>query len=107
MHTAHSRSWLLGGVSASVHAGIHPQALGLDIPSGVGLETPPARSLNFPLGCWPEDPPPGQTPQPPPTLGVSLETPPPVDRFLDIRFSKYYLAQTSLRVVINTRLTQW
>ena len=48
-----------GGVSASVHAGIHthtPLGVGLETPHGVGLETPPARPLNFPPGCGPGDP---------------------------------------------------
>ena len=79
-----------GGVSASVHAGIHPLARPPNLPLGVGLQTPPpprpdpstsslgvgletmARLLNFPPGCGPGDPP-TQTPQPAP-LGVGLET---------------------------------
>ena len=53
----------------------------------------------YPPGCGPGDPSaPGQTPQPTP-LDVSLETPPPVNRILDTRFWKYYLAPTSLRAV--------
>ena len=60
MRTARSSSRLLGREgwwSASVHAGIHPPGLDLD-PLGVGLETPPARPLNLPSGCWPGDTPP-------------------------------------------------
>ena len=63
MHTACSSSCLLG-VSASVHAGIHPLGLGLDPPGldldtpatshnltlGLGLDSPSARPLTFPLG---------------------------------------------------------
>ena len=79
MHTGHSSSQ-----GASVHAGIHPPRCGpgdpprcgpgdpprpvnSTSPLGVGLETPPARPLNFPLGvgletckaCWDTTYPPG------------------------------------------------
>ena len=50
MRTARSNSRLVGGGSASVHAGIHPPVLGLD-PSGQTPNLPPP-------GCGPEDPPP-------------------------------------------------
>ena len=62
------------GVSASVHAGIHPPGTGpgdpLGVgpvtPPGVGLETsPPARSPNLPLGVGLETPP-GCGPRHPP-----------------------------------------
>ena len=65
----------VGGRSASVHAGIHPPGCGPGDslpwvwvwrpPPSVGLETPHARPLNFPLWCGPGDHP-GQTPQLPP-----------------------------------------
>ena len=59
MRTARGSSCQLGGVgSVSVHAGIHPPGCGPGDPPVlawnppppvVGLETPPARPLNFPL----------------------------------------------------------
>ena len=51
-----AHSW---GVSASVHAGIHPPGVGLDTPTFL------ARLPNLPLGLG-LDTPPGQTSQPPP-----------------------------------------
>ena len=70
-------SW---GVSASVHAGIHPPGVGLETPLGVGLENPPGLGLENPPRCGPGDPtrcgpgdPPGCGPGDPP--GVGLETP--------------------------------
>ena len=83
MHTARSSSHLLGGVSASVHAGIHPQVwawtppwpdpnlppgLGLDTPPPVWAWTPPSQTPNLPLGLG-LDPPTS-------TLGLGLDTPP-------------------------------
>ena len=99
------------GVSASVHAGIHPLGLGTprpghpprygsrDLPTGCGPGDAPARPVNLPLGVgleippWPDpstppplgvglETPPGQTPQPTP-LGVGLETPLPLARPLN------------------------
>ena len=79
IHTTRSSSCQLGGVSASVHAGIPPQVwawtppwCGPGDPPGVNLETPSgqtpqlspwvwtwkppqARLLNFPAGCGPGD----------------------------------------------------
>ena len=119
MHTACSSNCLLGGgggVSASVHSGIHTPhpGLGLDTTHQCGpggsstLTSPPPWTL---VWAWR---PPGQTPQPLPQcgpgdshpqpdpstspLGVGLETP-PVNRIIDTRFWKYYLAPTSLRAV--------
>ena len=64
MRTARTSSHR-GRGSASVHAGIHPQGVGLEIPQGVGLEIPQARLLNFPPPKYrPEDPQPD--PQAPP-----------------------------------------
>ena len=69
MRTAHSSSRPLGGVSASVHAGINPPGPEPGDPPGVGLETP-----------WPD-------PQPTPWPGPGPRHPPtPVDRILDTRF---------------------
>ena len=82
---------MLGGVCLSACWDTPPLGCGLGDPPGVGLETPwvwpwrppwvwawrtpghgpadpPARPLNFPLGCGPGDPP-GQTPQLPPGCG--------------------------------------
>ena len=80
MRTVRSSSRLLGGGSASVHAGIHPThptGLAWTPPPGLGLDTlPPARPLNLPLGLgletpltpWPDPPPPpGPGPRHPPT----------------------------------------
>ena len=61
MRTARSSSRLLGGVCLSA-------CWDTPSPLGVGLETPPTRSLNLPLGCGPGALP-GQTPQPPPGCG--------------------------------------
>ena len=61
MRTARSSSRLRGGgMSASVHAGIHPhpQVWAWRTPLGVGLETSPGVDL--------ENPPPSQTSQPSP-----------------------------------------
>ena len=55
------------GVSASVHAGIHPPGLGLDTPPGVGLDSPPGVGLDTP---WPDPP------TSPLGLGLGLDTPP-------------------------------
>ena len=54
MRTVRSSTRLLGGGSASVHAGIHPMGLGLDTPLGLGLDTP--------LGRHPIRPGPGNPP---------------------------------------------
>ena len=98
-------------------------------PLGVGLETPLARPPNLlsapgdplarppnlpsapghPLGQTPQPPPwvwawrpPQPDPQPPPWVWAWRPPgqTPPVNRILDRRFWKYYLAPTSLRVVI-------
>ena len=89
MRTARSSSRLWGGVSASVHAGIHtpPPGLGLDTPLGLGLgppTTPSAQAPNHTPGYGPAHPP----ARPPPTspLGLGLGIPPtPVDRMTDTR----------------------
>ena len=118
-----------GGVSASAHAGIPPgpgdppRCVPGDPPgqtpqpppwvwawrppwpdpptSPLCLETPLARPLNLPPGCGPGDPP-ARHPNLP--SGCAPGDPrarhPPVNRILDRRFWKYYLAPTSLRVVI-------
>ena len=90
MGTTRSSSRLPGGGSASVHAGIPPL--------GVGLETTP--------GCWPGGPPgcgpgdlQGMLGDPPGDLQGMLGYHPPVNRILDTRFWKNYLAPTSLRAV--------
>ena len=93
MRAVRSSSRLLGGgVSASVHAGIHtpsrpgpgpspPPGLGLETPHllpGYGPGDPPLPPcLCLPVYAW--RPPPRQTP---PNLppGMGLETPAPVDR---------------------------
>ena len=90
MHTACSRSRLLGGVCLSACWDIHTPLVWVWRPPslGVGLETPlarplnfppwvwawrpPCRPLNFPPGCGPGDPPPDPSTSP---LGVDLETP--------------------------------
>ena len=84
MRTARSSSRMLGrGGSASVHAGILPPGVGLDIlqarpppnlSPGCGSR-PPGQTPQLPPGCGPRHSP-RQTPQLPP-LGVGLETPPP------------------------------
>ena len=57
MCTVHSSSCLLGGVSASLHAGIHPPP-----PPGFGPGDTPGQTLNLPSpGCGPGDPPPPWT----------------------------------------------
>ena len=80
------------GVSASVHAGIHPQAWAWTPPLGLGLDnprvwawTPPSQTPNLPPGSGPRHPS-WPDPQPPPPPGLGLDTPPPVDRILDTRF---------------------
>ena len=86
MRTARSSSRLLGrGWSGSVHAGIHPW--------GVGIET----HHHPQVWTWR---PPQLDPSTPPGCG-SGDLPPPVNRILDTRFWKYYLAPTSLRAVIK------
>ena len=79
MSTIYSSSCLVGGESASVHAGIHthtPPGLGLDPPGlGLGLDTPLGRP-----------PVPGHGPRHPQAdplpLGIGLDTP-PVNRMID------------------------
>ena len=113
MRTASSSSRLLGkgGVSLSACWDTHhpwgepgdPPRCGPGDPSGqtpqphplgVGLETPPARPLNFPPSVGQETLP-GHTPQPPSWVwawrparhaGIPPPAPPPVDRILDTRF---------------------
>ena len=127
IRTARSSSRLLGrGVSASVHAGIHPLGLGLDTPLVLGLKPPPGVGLDMHLGVGLD--PPSQTPQTSPwlwaltppsqipnlPLALGLATPnhphsPSVNRILDTRFWKYYLTPTSLRAVTiyNRSSLQW
>ena len=65
----------------------NPPGMGMETPlSGVGLETPLARPLNFPLGCGP-----GNLQGIPPSPQRSarhagIPPPPHVDRILDTRF---------------------
>ena len=76
MRTARSSGRLLGGGSASVHAGIPPSGCGPgDTPPSVGLETPLGQTPQLPpwVWAWRHPPPsvgletpPGQTPQLPP-----------------------------------------
>ena len=70
MRTARSSSCLLGGVSASVHAGIHPQAL---------VWTPPGPGPGHTPWVWAWRPP-SQTPEPPTQVWAWTPTPPPMDR---------------------------
>ena len=86
MHTAHSSSRLLGG-SASLHAGLH-------------TFSPPLPGPGDPPQVWAWRPP-SQTPQLPPWVWA-WRPPPPVDRILDTRFWKYYLAPTSFWAVMRT-----
>ena len=65
-------------------------------PLGCGPGDPPGQTHQPPPGCGPGDPP-SQTPQPLPW--VWAWRPSPVDRILDTRFWKYYLAPTSLLAV--------
>ena len=59
----------------------HPQGVGLETPLGVGLKTPLGQTPNLPHWVW------------------AWRPPPTVDRILDTRFWKYYLAPISFRVV--------
>ena len=80
MRTARSRSLLLGRVSASVHAGIHPQRCGPGDPPGQTPQLPPwvwawrppppGRPLNLPLWVWAWRP----------AMHAGIPPPPPVDR---------------------------
>ena len=94
MRFARSSSHLLG-VSASVHAGIHPH-------QGVGLEIPPPQvwAWRLPRSDLPSSP------------WVWAWRPPPVDIILDTRFWKYYLAQTffyvqNLKAAFQSKLSNW
>ena len=92
MRTVRSSSRLLGGVSASVHAGIHTPPLCLGLDTRPPRQTPPEPGPGPPgqnppgLGL---DPPQADTPP-----GLGLETP-PVERILDTRLWKHYLSATS------------
>ena len=94
-----------------MHDGIHPPVWAWippwpnppPSPLGLGLDTPPAKPPNLLPGCGPGHPP-SQTPTSP--LGLGLDTP-PVNRILDTRFWKYYLAPTSLRAVNIWAIIDW
>ena len=69
MHTARSNSHLLGGVSASVHAGIHPPGLGLDTPLCVWAWRPPCPQVwAWIPWVWAWSPPPLARPLNPPQV---------------------------------------
>ena len=100
------------GMSASVHAGIHPPGCGPGPLLGVDMDTPWVWACT-PLGLDTQPPPPGvgldppglglytspRTDHPTSALGLDLDTPPPVNRITDT-CKKHNLVPTSLRTVM-------
>ena len=73
-------------------------------PLGLGLDTPPGQIPQPPTWVWA-----WTSPQPDPSIppGSGPRHPPTVNRILDTRFWKYYLAPTSLRAVNIWAIIDW